>query len=116
MPFLRNTWYVAGWSEELGLSPIRRRILNEQVALFRLKSGEAVGLGDRCRHRFASLGEGKVVGDALDCPYHGLRFDAQGACVHNPHGGFIPRAAKDKRYHEFARYHAIWIWPGASAT
>jgi phenylpropionate dioxygenase-like ring-hydroxylating dioxygenase large terminal subunit len=116
MPFLRNTWYVAGWSEELGLSPIRRRILNEQVALFRLKSGEAVGLGDRCPHRFASLGEGKVVGDALECPYHGLRFDAQGACVHNPHGGVIPKAAKVKRYPVVERYHAIWIWPGDSAA
>jgi phenylpropionate dioxygenase-like ring-hydroxylating dioxygenase large terminal subunit len=30
----------------------------------------------------------------VQCPYHGLEFDATGACVHNPHGnGAIPKAA-----------------------
>jgi phenylpropionate dioxygenase-like ring-hydroxylating dioxygenase large terminal subunit len=116
MLFLRNAWYVAGWSEELGLSPIRRQILSEQVALFRSTSGEAVGLGDRCPHRFASLGEGKVVGDALECPYHGLRFGALGVCVHNPHGGVIPKAARVKAYPVIERHHAIWIWMGDPAA
>jgi len=115
MPFLRNSWYVAGWGETLTRGPTRIKVLGEGVALYRMESGEAVALGDRCPHRSASLGDGKVIDDALQCPYHGLRFDASGACVHNPHGnGAIPPRAHVKKYPLVERHHALWIWMGES--
>jgi vanillate O-demethylase monooxygenase subunit len=50
-------------------------------------------------------------------PYHGLRFDSGGRCVHNPHGdGTIPRAAKVNAYAVAERYGALWVWMGTADT
>jgi len=113
MPFLFDAWYVAGWSETLGETPVRITILGEPVAIYRAEDGRAIALGDICPHRFASLSQGKVFGDTIRCPYHGLRFDPAGKCVHNPHGdGTVPPGALVKSYPVVERHHALWIWPG----
>jgi len=117
MPFLHDAWYVAAWADDLKDMPIRRRILNEPVAMYRRTSGTVVAIGDLCPHRFASLGNGKIIDDTLQCPYHGLQFDASGACVFNPHGdGKIPSAAKVKAYSVVERDGTVWIWMGDPAT
>lgn len=114
MAFLKNCWYVAAWSEEVtGSRPLGRRILDEPVVLYRLPSGEAVALDDRCPHRFAPLHLGKIVGADIQCPYHGLRFNAEGACTFNPQGnGATPKALHVRRYTLIERYGALWIWMG----
>jgi vanillate O-demethylase monooxygenase subunit len=114
MPFLRNAWYVAAWSRELDDGePVQRTLLGESVVLFRDSQGRGVALANRCPHRFAPLGGGKVRGDAIECPYHGLQFDRTGRCVHNPHGdGRIPSAAQVRSYPTMERYGALWIWMG----
>ncbi len=117
MTFLRNAWYCAGWGIDLGaegLSPIT--LLNEPVLLYRQQDGTAVAIGDRCPHRFAPLHMGKKVNDTVQCAYHGLRFDASGRCVHNPHGdGAVPKAAAVKAYPLVERHDALWIWMGDAA-
>jgi vanillate O-demethylase monooxygenase subunit len=56
---------------------------------------------------------GKVRGDCLQCPYHGLEFNREGACTRNPHGdGAIPKVAKVRAYPVIERFSAIWIWMG----
>ena len=72
--YLRNCWYIAGWADELGEAPQARTFLEQPVALFRDGEGVARAIAGRCPHRFASLGTGKVVDGALQCPYHGLRY------------------------------------------
>ena len=51
-------------------------------------------LSNKCRHLFASLGEGKVASDGcLECPWHGARYDvANGKMVRGPQGAFKPLA------------------------
>ncbi len=113
MPFLRNCWYVAGWSALVGRDPFRITILGEPVMLYRGDNGDVVALGDICPHRFASLSQGKMVGETIQCPYHGLRFDRTGSCVYNPHGdGVIPPGARVRSFPVIERHHAVWIWPG----
>jgi phenylpropionate dioxygenase-like ring-hydroxylating dioxygenase large terminal subunit len=113
MPFLRNSWYVAAWSQNIGAEPTRITVLGEPIAIYRSQSGNAIALGDICPHRFASLSAGRVVDDVLECPYHGLRFDRSGACVGNPHGeGHIPPGARVRAYPVIERHHALWIWTG----
>lgn len=116
MPFFLNTWYCAGWAHELIDEPITRTLLNEQVLMYRKQDGVAVAIGNRCPHRFAPLHKGKLVDDIIQCPYHGLRFDSSGTCVHNPHGdGKIPSAARVKAYPLTERYGVLWIWMGDAA-
>ena len=113
MPYLMNCWYTAAFSEEISQAPICRTLLGQPLALFRTEEGSAVALHDRCPHRFAPLHKGKVIGEAIQCPYHGLRFDAKGACVFNPSGdGKLPRAAQVVSYPLRELDGIIWIWFG----
>ncbi|HKR46926.1 MAG TPA: aromatic ring-hydroxylating dioxygenase subunit alpha [Paraburkholderia sp.] len=113
MTFLENCWYAAAFSDEITRTPISRVILGEPMALYRKESGEPVALHDRCPHRFAPLHAGKVFGDAIRCPYHGLRFGPDGRCVENPVGnGHIPRAAAVPSFVLREIDGIIWLWHG----
>jgi len=117
MAYLRNVWYVAAWGKEIEEGgTLGRTILDEPIVFYRKSNGEVAAIGDRCPHRFAPLHMGKLVDDCVQCPYHGLRFDEHGKCVHNPHGdGSIPRAAQVKAYPVCERHLAVWIWMGDAA-
>ncbi|MEJ2408853.1 MAG: aromatic ring-hydroxylating dioxygenase subunit alpha [Novosphingobium sp.] len=109
--YLRNAWYAAAWSDEIGREPLARTFLDEPVVLFRDTDGAPVALTDRCPHRFAPLSKGKLVGDAIECPYHGLRFGSDGGCVYNYHGP-VPKAASVDCHPVMERYGLAWIWMG----
>lgn len=113
MKFVRNTWYAAAWSEEITRALFSRKLLNEQVLLYRKEDGTPCAISDSCPHRFAPLSLGKLIGDEVECLYHGLRFDCTGKCVDNPNGaGVIPKAAFVKSYPLTERYGLVWIWMG----
>lgn len=115
MEYLRNAWYAAAAESDVTRSLRRRIILDEPVVLFRREDGSPAALADRCAHRFAPLSRGALHGDQLQCGYHGLRYDAKGNCVHNPHGPQVPAHAGIRAYPLLARYGFIWIWPGDPA-
>ena len=113
MTYLRNAWYVAALSSGLSREPQKRVILEEPIVFYRTEAGAPVALSDRCPHRFAPLHKGKVKGDCIECPYHGLQFDSAGACVFNPHGDHkIPQAAKVRSYPLAERAGVVWVWMG----
>lgn len=114
MAFLRNTWYVALWSRDLDPGEVvQREICGELIALYRRSDGAVAAVPDRCAHRFAPLSAGKVCGDHLECPYHGLRYDDEGSCVHNPHGsGRITPQLHLTGYPVSERHSLVWIWMG----
>jgi phenylpropionate dioxygenase-like ring-hydroxylating dioxygenase large terminal subunit len=116
MAVLRNTWYVAAWSDEVSAETLlNRTILNQPVLIFRQSDGTAAAIGNRCPHRFAPLHLGRHVGDAVQCGYHGLEFGADGQCRRNPHGGAAkPAAAKVPAYPLVDRYGMLWIWMGSA--
>jgi phenylpropionate dioxygenase-like ring-hydroxylating dioxygenase large terminal subunit len=110
--FLKNCWYVAAWDHEVTEAPLARTVLCEPVVLYRTENGAAVALEDRCCHRALPLSMGKVVGDRLQCGYHGLEFDSGGACVKVPGQTHIPPGAAVRRYPTVERWKYIWIWMG----
>lgn len=76
---------------------------------------------DACPHRLAPLSEGKVVGDALQCSYHGWKFDGSGACVHIPQAPErqARAACSNKRacvttLPTRVEHGLVWVWPDAS--
>jgi len=115
-PYLLNFWYVAAWASELPAGKHMKRVLLDMpVLLIRAENGDVAAIGNVCPHRFASLSGGRFEGRVIECPYHGLRFDMGGRCVHNPHGdGRIPERARVPNYPLVERYGALWIWPGAA--
>ena len=114
MTFLRNTWYVAMWGQDLEPGELTQRVIcDEPIALFRKTDGTAAAIADQCAHRFAPLSRGRVCGDKVECPYHGLQFDENGTCVVNPHGsGRIPPSLNIRSYPIVERHTILWIWMG----
>jgi phenylpropionate dioxygenase-like ring-hydroxylating dioxygenase large terminal subunit len=111
--FPRNFWYVAAMSHELeegALLP--RTLLNGPVLLFRRRDGSAAAIEDRCSHRRVSLSLGKLVGDYVQCGYHGLTFGGDGECVRIPNQDRIPSKACIRAYPLVERDGFLWIWMG----
>lgn len=61
--------------EELPRDRGVRVIVGEhRIALFRV-GDDVYAIGDRCSHAEASLSEGEVFDEAVECPRHGSEFD-----------------------------------------
>jgi phenylpropionate dioxygenase-like ring-hydroxylating dioxygenase large terminal subunit len=113
--FLKDRWYVAGFSEELADAPLGRRIMDRPVVLYRDGSGAAVALEDRCCHRQAALSLGEIDGDALRCGYHGLLFDRTGQCIEVPGQKTIPPGARVEAYPVREQQGFLFVWMGDPA-
>jgi phenylpropionate dioxygenase-like ring-hydroxylating dioxygenase large terminal subunit len=82
---LRNLWYFAALSREVASEKLCRKIiLGEPIVLGRTRAGELFALRDICPHRGVPLSAGKMLGDVVQCAYHGWRFKADGQCTHIP--------------------------------
>ena len=110
--FLRNEWYVAGFSREFGERPVQRWLLGEPLVLYRSTFGRAVILEDRCPHRGAPLSSGEVCGESLACGYHGFTFDPSGTCIHIPGMTTIPAQARVRSYTVIERWGWVFVWMG----
>ncbi|MCZ8108445.1 MAG: aromatic ring-hydroxylating dioxygenase subunit alpha [Burkholderiales bacterium] len=114
--FLRNTWYVAGRSDEIGEALTPMTILGEKIVLYRRADCVPVALEDACPHRKLPLSMGRREGDLVVCGYHGLTFDCSGACVASPTQTRIPSTARVRSYPVVDRYGLLWIWMGDAAA
>ena len=113
--FLKNCWQVIAFGKEIGGTPLARTVCEEKVVLYRTGSGQAVALADRCPHRLAPLSFGRVIGDDIQCGYHGLCFDADGQCVRVPGQDTVPQRARVRKYPLVERHTFAWIWLGDEA-
>ncbi len=115
---LSGLWYLAAMSREMRPGAMLRRILfGEPVVLGRTQSGAAFALRDVCPHRAAPLSAGRIVGGAVECPYHAWTFDAgDGRCVKVP--ALPSDDARECSTIRVARYRLaeahglVWIWYG----
>ena len=70
------------------------RAFGRDIVLMRSAGGTARIFDAHCPHVGAHLGYGgRVVGDLLECPFHGWRFDDRGQCVSVPKARGVPRAS-----------------------
>ena len=99
--YVLNTWYVAAWSHEVSTAPIRRVICELPVVLYRTHGGQAVALADRCAHRAYPLSAGVVLGDAIQCGYHGFEFGPDGEWKESGTVQAQFRGVVDKNFEQF---------------
>ena len=88
--YVRNCWYAAAWNHEVTATPLARTFLDEPVVLYRAQDGAVVALEDRCCHRSLPLSMGRVIGDNLQCGYHGLMYGPDGVCIEVPGQSLVP--------------------------
>ncbi len=110
--FVRNAWYVAALSREIGDDLLERRILGETIVLYRSEAGEPVALSGLCPHRRMPLAMGRRRGDAIECGYHGITFDAGGHCIRVPSQSRPSEQLRLRRYPVAERWQWVWIWTG----
>jgi vanillate O-demethylase monooxygenase subunit len=111
--YVRNTWYVAGWSSEVEhSSPVGTMILNEPIVIYRTADGRIVALEDRCVHRLAPLSLGRCEGANLRCMYHGMLFDPSGRALEIPGQDIVPPNARVRSFPVVDRHSWIWVWMG----
>lgn len=112
MPAPRNHWYMAAFTHEVAEKPLARTFLGEEVVLFRTAGGKVAALEDRCAHRAAALSPGKVIGDSIQCFYHGIRYGTDGRCTEIPSQSAVPAKMQVRRYPVVEASELIWIWMG----
>jgi len=83
---LRRYWYPVAVAQELtDESPTKFvRLLDEDLVLFKDKSGRVGLLADHCSHRGASLLYGRVEERGIACAYHGWLYDCDGNILETP--------------------------------
>lgn len=112
--FLKNVWYVAAESGEVGAEELlARTIIEEKLVLYRGADNSIRAFADACPHRYAPLSLGRIEGNCIRCPYHGSLYDHNGDCVEVPgqqgnHGMTVGLRA----YPIIERYGYIWVWMG----
>lgn len=112
MNFVRNSWYVAGWSGEFARELTPLTIMGEDIVVYRTAAGAAVALADECPHRRLPLSMGKLKGDAIECGYHGMTFGCDGRCLRIPGQDNLPDSAWVRAYPLHEARGILWIWMG----
>lgn len=117
MNYPNSQWYAIAWDREISKRPLARRVCDLDVVLFRKGDGTIAALADRCWHRGAPLSMGRVIGNGqIQCPYHGLTYDADGRCSRIPGQSRIPSAASVPAYQTTRQFGLVWIWIGDSTS
>ena len=72
-------WMFIGFSRQYPKGKIvPRTYMNEEVLVFRGKSGELNMIEPFCSHFGVNMGTGKVIDDCIRCPMHGRMFKGDG--------------------------------------
>lgn len=82
---MRRYWLpVAACAEMQDKATLKVRLLGEDLALFRDRSGGLGLIAELCPHRCGPLSFGVPESNGIRCPYHGWLFDNQGNCLEQP--------------------------------
>jgi cholesterol 7-dehydrogenase len=111
-PAYPTGWYKVEYSRSLRVGDVRYiEFLGEHLVLFRGETGKAAVLDAYCPHLGANLSvEGKVVGDCIECPFHGWQFNNDGKCTHIPYTDKVPEIAKTRSWPTVEKNDAIYMF------
>ena len=97
MPF---GWFQILYSSDLAPGDaLPLHYFGQELVAFRTEDGKARVVDAFCPHMGAHLGYGirehtgkgpKIVGDSIECPFHGWRWNGEGQCTHIPYARNMP--------------------------
>lgn len=113
---IANQWYVVLESSEVKSGkPLGVMRMGEKLVFWRDPQGRVACLRDLCAHRGAALSAGVVLDGCIQCPFHGIRYDAAGRGRVIPANGRNASVPERFRVHAYPTHEAhglIWIWWG----
>ena len=113
---IQNQWYAVLSSKQVKKNKmIGVTRLSEKLVFWRDDAGEVHCIYDKCCHRGASLCAGKLVGNLVECPFHGFQYDASGKVTLIPANGKnakVPDNYRVNAYQVRDAYGLIWVWYG----
>jgi phenylpropionate dioxygenase-like ring-hydroxylating dioxygenase large terminal subunit len=84
VPSIPAGWMLLCSELELRRGPAVRAVAGQRLVVFRTGSGRVGVLDARCAHLGADLARGRVVGEALECPFHSWSYGPDGTCERIP--------------------------------
>ena len=115
---MRAHWIPACMSEEVAESdgtPVRIRLLGEDLVAFRDTAGRVGVLDEHCPHRRASLALARNEECGLRCLYHGWKVDVDGNVIERPsesHEAVLAKKVVHKTYPCREAGGFLWVWMG----
>lgn len=113
-----NHWYPLLESREVRRRPVGAERLGRRFVFWRSRDGQLHAQQERCPHLGAALSAGTILDDTLVCPFHGFRFDGNGACRHIPalgRDGRIPSGFALPTFPVREAHGLVWLWWGDPA-
>lgn len=102
---------MVAYSHEVTRALFGTTVLGQKIVLYRTEAGEVVALSGLCPHRMFPLELSRVVGDTVQCGYHGFRFDPTGRCVEVPSQP-EPSPATLRAFPVIEHGGTVWLWTG----
>jgi phenylpropionate dioxygenase-like ring-hydroxylating dioxygenase large terminal subunit len=113
---IANQWYAILESKEIKKGKIVGLTrMGEKLVVWRNKQGNVSVMRDRCPHRGVALTAGKLVGEGIQCPFHGFEYNSSGGCTLVPANGMgfePPKALQVKTYPTQEAHGFIYLWWG----
>lgn len=108
-----NFWYPLAIAEDVKKGrTLAVSFAGEPIVQVRTKSNKIYALEDRCAHRQVPLSCGIVVGERLQCCYHGWTYNEHGKCAvsYLPEGAPSPRGVRP--YPTRVAHGLVFVFPG----
>ncbi|WP_298017431.1 Rieske 2Fe-2S domain-containing protein [uncultured Parasphingopyxis sp.] len=115
---MRQHWIPACMIEEVAdpdCTPLRVRLLGENMVVFRDSEGRIGVLDELCPHRRASLVFGRNEECGLRCLYHGWKFDVDGNVLEmasEPEDSHMRGKVKARAFPAIESAGFVWVWMG----
>jgi len=105
-------WFQVAWSGELAVGAVHTmKYFDQELVAWRAESGQVTVMNAYCEHLGAHLGYGgKVVGEVLQCPFHGWQWNQRGRNVCIPYEDRPNRGRRIRTYPVTECNESIYIW------
>jgi 3-ketosteroid 9alpha-monooxygenase subunit A len=105
-------WFQVAWSDEIAVGDVHTmKYFGEELVAWRAESGQLTVMNGYCEHLGAHLGYGgKVLGEVLQCPFHGWQWSQEGRNVCIPYQDRPNRGRRIRTYPVVERNESVYIW------
>lgn len=106
-----SAWYCIDDVRTLAPGELKHfSLCGEDIVYFRTESGELAAMEAYCPHMGANFGHGgKVIGEHVQCPFHGFEFGTDGRCAKVPESKGVPKLQARTLHTDLVMDH-LFVW------